>query len=236
MISAGVIPIRLAVFDVAGTTVLDGDAVVETLCEALADHHVKVPRADAVAVMGWPKPNAIRYLLSTHGGIDASALDTTVTFVHKRFRAAIIERYRTDDSVVAADGAVHVFEKLHQAGAQVALDTGFSRDILDVLLDRLGWKNSGDVDVTVASDEVERGRPFPDLIHRAMELASVGDPQLVAKIGDTPSDLEQGRAAGCGLVVGVTYGTHSRSQLERPDVHVIDHLPDLLPLVGLTTP
>jgi phosphoglycolate phosphatase-like HAD superfamily hydrolase len=113
----------------------------------------------------------------------------------------------------------------------VALDTGFSRDILDVLLDRLGWRQDETFDVTVASDEVEHGRPHPDLIQRAMERLGVREPAVVAKIGDTPSDMLQGRAARCGLVVGVTYGTHSRTQLEMPEVIVIDRLPDLLPLI-----
>jgi hypothetical protein len=45
--------------------------------------------------------------------------------------------------------------------------------------------------------------------------------------------MRQGLAAGCGLVVGVTYGTHTREQLDRPGVHIIDRLPDLLPLIGV---
>ena len=89
------------------------------------------------------------------------------------------------------------------------------------------------VDFSVASDEVERGRPHPDLIYRAMSLAHVTEPALVAKIGDTPSDIEEGLAAGCGLVVGVTYGTHTADELNGPGVQIIDRLSDLLPLIGL---
>ena len=42
-----------------------------------------------------------------------------------------------------------------------------------------------------------------------------------------------GRAAACGYVIGVGYGTHSRAELERhhPDA-VIEQLFDLVPLVG----
>jgi len=69
-----------------------------------------------------------------------------------------------------------------------------------------------------------------------MALVGVEDPALVAKIGDTPSDLMQGLSAGCGLVVGVTYGTHTREQLQRPGVEIIDGLRDLLPLLGITAP
>ena len=86
--------------------------------------------------------------------------------MHRSFREAIIERYRQDDTVVVAPGAERVFESLRRADIRVALDTGFSRDILDTLMGRLGWGSSGPIDVSVASDEVERGRPFPDLIQR----------------------------------------------------------------------
>ena len=66
-----------------------------------------------------------------------------------------------------------------------------------------------------------------------MALTGVVEPGTAVKIGDTPADMEQGLAARCGLVVGVTYGTHGREQLDRPGVRVIDRLPDLLPLMGI---
>jgi len=51
-------------------------------------------------------------------------------------------------------------------------------------------------------------------------------------VGDTPSDLEEGTAAGCGLVIGVTAGSHTAEQL-KPFVHThlihtVAELPSLL--------
>ena len=65
-----------------------------------------------------------------------------------------------------------------------------------------------------------------------MLLTGVVDPRAVVKVGDTPADIQSGRAAGCGHVVGVAYGTHSRAELEPfgPDA-VIDRLSHLVPLV-----
>src|SRR5262249_39585143 len=130
-----------------------------------------------------------------------------------------------------ADGTTRLFRDLRRLGIRVALDTGFSRDVLDVLLARLAW-DADVVDCTVTSDEVAEGRPHPDLIFRAMQLTGVSRSSDVAKIGDTPVDVLEGQAANCGLVVGVTYGTHSRAELERFGVPLIDRLPDLLPLLG----
>lgn len=231
MIGLRALSYSLAVFDVAGTTVLDGDAVVECLIAALGPH-LPVSRQQALAVMGIPKPVAMRQILSAAGTVGDQALDAAVEAAHARFRQAMIERYRTGP-LEPAEGAEEVFEALRAAGVRVALDTGFSRDILDTVLERLGWGDGVKIDFSIASDEVERGRPHPDLIDRAMALANVATRSTVVKVGDTPSDMEQGLAAGCGLVVGVTYGTHTREQLDGPGVETIDRLPDLLPLMGL---
>ena len=176
---------------------------------------------------------AIRDLLGAFGTWTDGTLDALVDEVHRSFKRAIIERYRDDDAVVAAPGAERLFEVLRRSGVRVALDTGFSRDILDPLLRRVGWGQNGSIDFSVTSDEVERGRPFPELVYRAMELAGVTSAARVVKVGDTLSDMREGLNAGCGLVVGVTHGTHTREQLTLPGTVVIDQFAELLPLMGL---
>jgi phosphonatase-like hydrolase len=222
--------IRLTVFDVAGTTVLDDDAVIDAVQSALAGAGVRVPRPAIKAVMGMAKPAAIRHLLCSYAPFPAHQMDDRADEIHATFVQLVVERYRSGPIRPVPDAA-DVFRRLRSAGVRVALDTGFSREVLDVLLARLRWDRAV-VDVTVASDEVEQGRPHPDLIYRAMQLTGIVDPQEVAKIGDTPADIAEGRAAGCGLIVGVTYGTHSRVELDRLDVPLIDRLADVLPLVG----
>src|SRR5436189_161649 len=79
-------------------------------------------------------------------------------------------------------------------------------------LARLGWMRDGLVDVTVSSDEVAQGRPAPDLIYRAMQRTGITEASRVAKVGDTPSDLQEGQAAGCGWIIGVTAGSHTQDE------------------------
>ena len=68
-----------------------------------------------------------------------------------------------------------------------------------------------------------RGRPFPDMIHEAMRRTGVHESWRVAKVGDTPSDLQEGAAAGCALIIGVTAGTHSASLLRvHPHTHLVE--------------
>jgi phosphonatase-like hydrolase len=143
--------------------------------------------------------------------------------------------YATDPGVHEMPGASATFAALRRAGIKVALNTGFSRPITRVLLERLGWSGvNPPVNATVTSDEVRRGRPYPDMIHDLMRRFGITDAARVAKVGDTPTDLEEGTNAGCGLVIGVTNGTHSRVQLESyPHIHLVDSVADVPRILGI---
>ena len=145
-----------------------------------------------------------------------------------------IPRRRLAAAAGEAPGAGETFRRLRQAGVKVALNTGFSRDIAQTLIDRLKWELDELIDASVTSDEVERGRPHPDMIRRLMLKLGVTDPQRVAKVGDTPADLLEGKNAGCGLIVGVTQGSCARTQLERfPHDYLIGSVAELPELLGV---
>jgi len=208
--------IELVIFDMAGTTVRDDDTVNICLREALAAGKVEVTRDEVNAVMGFPKPIAIQLILERKPG---QATDEAIKSIHEDFLWRMIHFYRTDERIEPMPHTVATMIKLKDAGVKVALDTGFSR---------LGWDDVDLLDATVASDEVAQGRPHADMVFKAMELTGVKDVQAVAKVGDTPSDLLEGTAAGCGLVIGVLNGTHTQAQLAgHPHTHLIANLAEL---------
>ena len=216
--------IRLAVFDIAGTTVHDPDGVGRALKAALAAGGVPFTPERVNGMMGIPKPTVIRTLL------DEAGLEGDVDAVHDDFRRRMLDYYARDPEVREIPGARAAFDALRARGVKVALDTGFDRTILEAILDRLGWRDA--VDRTVASDEVPRGRPAPDLVFQAMALLDVEKAAQVAKIGDTPADLGEGSSAGCGLVVGVTYGTHTRAELQtHPHTHLADSMEEVVAIL-----
>jgi phosphonatase-like hydrolase len=220
--------IKLVVFDMAGTTVEDPNGVGGCLQAALAADGIQMETSKVNAVMGIPKPLAIRQLIEDTGVVPDSA---RVQAIHADFQARMIEYYKTSPDVREVEGAEAVFRALRSKGVKVALDTGFDRTIVDVILGRLGWVE-GVVDATAASDEVAHGRPYPDLILHLMGLTAVDDPAAVAKVGDTPSDLQQGTAAGCAFVIGVTEGTHTREQLAvHPHTHLVQTVRDVPGLI-----
>jgi phosphonatase-like hydrolase len=226
------IGIELVVFDMAGTTIHDADSVNRCLRDALGAAGLVVTPAEVNTVMGIRKPDAIAILVERRGRL--GELGERLKAIHRDFVARSIAFYQHDPTVHEIPGATRVFERLKRAGIRVALNTGFDRTITDVILERLKWSKSAFIDATISSDEVARGRPYPDMILELMKRMGVSDPQRVAKVGDTPADLEEGCNAGCGLIVGVTRGTHRRDELERyPHTHLLETVAELPTLLGL---
>lgn len=219
--------IDLIVFDLAGTTVKENFDVQRTLKDSFANIGQEITIEQASLVMGIPKPIAIRQLLESNG--KASVSDDLIRSIHADFVKKMISFYEKDQTVEENQGVSETFRQLKALGIKVFVDTGFDRPIVDTLLSRMGWEKNHLIDGSVTSDEVAHGRPHPDLIFRAMELASVNDARRVAKVGDTLSDLGEGVAAGCGWVIGITSGAFTRQQLAAvPHTHLIDSIPELL--------
>jgi phosphonatase-like hydrolase len=214
--------VELVVMDMAGTTVRDGGEVPAAFRAALAAHGIALTDQEIAGVRGASKRQVVARLVASHrpdappGLADAAYAD---------FRAALSERYRS--GVQAIPGAEDTIRWLRGRGIRVALNTGFDREIVALLLGALGWAE-GMVDAVVCGDDVREGRPAPDLILRAMEMVGATSVRRVMNVGDTELDLRAGWNAGVGWNVGVTSGAHSRERLERaPHTHVLDSVADL---------
>ncbi|MEO5800648.1 MAG: HAD family hydrolase [Gemmatimonadales bacterium] len=219
--------IRLVVFDLSGTTVHDGGGVVRrTLRDVLAGVGLELREGALEGVAGLPKRTAIRTLLEGHG---RDELLDRLDSLHADFASRMRRWYRDDPAVREVTGATETFRALHAAGIQVAIATGFTRDVLDVVLARLGWVGADSpVNATRASDEVKRSRPWPDAIESLRKSAGDLPAAAVAKVGDTAADLQEGTMARCGLVVGVLTGGHAREVLEaQPHDQIIGSLAEL---------
>lgn len=220
---------KLFVFDMAGTTIYDQNHVGTALQGALKKFGHDFSIEDINVVMGFEKPVAIKELLNSK---KVAYTEEFVEDIHKDFVEQMIAYYSTSEEVKPTENVLEVFAYLRAKGIKVGFDTGFSRPIADTIFNRLGWQLGSDFDFTVTSDEVEHGRPYPHMIFKAMEQFGIDDSRLVAKVGDTASDLEQGMNAGCGLVIGVTTGAYTRSELEQSaHHHIIDNLMEIKNLI-----
>jgi len=224
--------IQLVVFDLAGTTVKDNRDVHRVLKHVLAEYNVHITLKDANEVMGLPKPVAIRELINKRGSDTHVTADDFVEEIHNQFVREMIFFYETNPSVGEKEGVTETFQKLRERGIKVGVDTGFSRQIIQPLLARLGWKEKSLIDYSVTSDEVSRGRPFPDLILELMKQAGITDARRVMKVGDTASDIQEGKAAGCGITVGITTGAFTVAELMKENpTHLARSVSEILNMI-----
>jgi phosphonatase-like hydrolase len=206
--------LRLVVFDMAGTTVRDDGQVPRAFVAALAEHGIHVTGDAIVAVRGASKREAVRHFVP-----DGPDHQRVADAIYATFCAHLTRLFH-EMGVHPIAGAPGAFARLRAHGIKVAITTGFDREIMSLLLASLGWDHTV-ADVFACLDDVDNGRPAPDLIHCAMARAGVTDPRSVAAVGDTSLDLEAGNRAGVGWNVGVLSGGHDRTRLERvPHTHL----------------
>jgi len=104
-----------------------------------------------------------------------------------------------------------LLEDLRSSGRRIAIATSDDREPTERTLVALGLADL--VDATVCADDGVPVKPAPDMVLRVCAAVGV-DPVRAAVVGDSPADLQMGRAAGAGLVVGVLTGVGSQTDLE----------------------
>jgi len=199
--------VRLVVSDMAGTTVKDSGEVARAFSGALADHGIEASAAQINAVRGASKREAIASLVAPQYGADFARVEA----VYGSFKNHLQRVFTREVEPVA--GAVESFAWLREHRIKLALNTGFDRDITNILMDALRWRDVADA--VICGDDVPLGRPAPYMIFRAMEATATVDVRHVLNIGDTVSDLQAAHNAGVAVSVGVLSGAHKREQLAR---------------------
>ena len=223
--------IKLVVFDMAGTTVKDENYVGHAFQQAMKNFGYEIPLKDINPIMGYEKPVAIKMMLQLHELNTTLITEKLIGAIHDDFVANMLHFYRTSDQIVPLPHAEETFEALRSQGIKIGLDTGFSKNIADVIIERLNW--AGKVDVVVASDEVENGRPYPDMIQKMMLQLNITDAAEIAKVGDTEVDINEGKNTGCKYVIGVTTGSFTREELEPyQPTHIIDNVAQVLDIIA----
>lgn len=226
--------IKLCVFDMAGTTVDEGNLVYKTVCNAINEALMRAGKSDKQVSLelcleygaGKEKRNAIRDILNRLDLSDADIESLTDT-AFAAFKVNLATAY-SKETLSEFEGMSALFEQLKASGRKVVLNTGYDAKTANKILTILGWSVGNQVDALITADDVDNGRPAPDMITLAMKQFSVDNAQQVLKAGDSGIDIEEGKNAGCGLVLGVLSGAQNEQQLVKysPDA-VLDKLTDL---------
>jgi phosphonatase-like hydrolase len=209
----------LVIFDMAGTTIEDRGQVPAAFASALSANGITLSPDQILRVRGSSKRHSIRTLLPPDRADEADR-------IYGQFRHALEKLYR-EGGVSVIPGTNELFAHLRARGIKVAITTGFDRDIATLLLSSVGWTRNT-FDALVCSDDVEHGRPAPDMILVAMKLTGITDVDKVANVGDTVRDLESAARAGVKWNIGVLSGAYTREALERaPHTQLLTSVDDL---------
>jgi phosphonatase-like hydrolase len=215
----------LVVFDMVGTTVAATDDVTVALQESFAAEGLSVSPEAMAAIRGRRKTEAITELLRQLEPQAPSVAERTARIV-RAVRERLVALY-SEYPVRPIPGAEKTLRWLLDQGIKVAFTTGLDGDLARLLLDQLGWRNTL-VSTIVCGDDVESGRPAPDMIRRAMQLAGVEDPGRVAVVGDTAADLQSAKNAGAGYAIGVLSGAGRADVMAKlPHTVLLDSIADL---------
>jgi phosphonatase-like hydrolase len=218
--------ISMVVFDMAGTTVDEGNVVYRTLHKAIE----KVcPTISFEEVLLWgagkEKLQAIREtLIGTHHIISEEEIQAIFhDFLH------LLDKAYEHLMVIPTRNTEQLFQELRSLGVLVVLNTGYNFATASSLIQKLNWQIGVQYDLLVTASDVKNNRPQPDMILYAMEKLNIHDADTVIKVGDSTIDIEEGINAGCKYNIGVTTGAHTKAQLKEAKPNFIfDNIYDLM--------
>jgi phosphonatase-like hydrolase len=200
--------IQLVVLDMAGTTVVDDGLVEKAFTAAIGAQGIEQGTAEydkmldhVRATMGESKITVFRHLLETEDDAQQAnkAFETAYGVLVDEGRCAPIP------------GAEDAIRAIQESGAKVCLTTGFAETTQQRILKALGWQNLADL--TLCPAQAGRGRPYPDMVLKALLELKADAVAAVAVVGDTAYDMTTGVRAGAGIVAGVLTGAHGNDQL-----------------------
>ena len=204
-------------FDLDGTLADTVELILMSYRHTMRTHLGESPPDERwLATIGTPLPIQLGDFARSEAE-RLAMLNTYVTF----------QRAVHDDMVRPFPGARMVLTELRRRGARVAVVTSKGRRVARSTMEVCGLWDV--VDLVVAGDEVERGKPDPEPVLRALEELGLSKwPEEVVFVGDSPFDLRSGRSAGT-RTAAVAWGPLERSVLdaEEPD-YFLDELEDAL--------
>jgi phosphonoacetaldehyde hydrolase len=247
--------LQAVVLDWAGTTVDFGSrAPVLAVMEAFRRVGVPVSMLEARGPMGMAKRDHLRVMLEM-----PDVAQRWLSVFHRPPSAGDVDRLYeqflplqkeilADNSQLIA-GCVAAVESCRSLGIRIGSSTGYTRELMDVLMP-LARSQGYEPDAMVCASDVSPGRPAPWMCFENARRLGVYPMEAIAKVDDTTVGIEAGLNAGMwtigiarsGNIVGLSEAEFNRltsqeqrqridaatKELERCGAHlVIDTIADL---------
>lgn len=148
----------------------------------------------------------------------------------------MITTYRTynvanhDLLVKGFEGVYETVRMLKENQFKLAIVTTKRMDVVKMGLKLTGLDEF--FDVVVALDHVEKAKPDPEPLFKALEMLG-STPDQAIMVGDNHHDILGGKNAGT-MTAGVSWSVKGRAHLEqyKPD-YIFDNMADILPILGV---
>ncbi|MFH9011178.1 HAD family hydrolase [Streptomyces sp. NPDC017943] len=193
---------RAAVFDVDGTLVDTNHLHVVAWWEAFRQAGHDVPMHAVHRAVGLPSTDLVAHLLGDERDKDQ---DADISAGHKALYGQYFAR------LPALPRAGDLLRRLHRDGWTVVLATSAGGAELSALRRAIDADEA--IAATASADDVQEGKPAPEPVEHALELAGVPAERAVF-VGDTVWDMRAGSRAGVRCV-GVLCGGIPRADLEK---------------------
>jgi len=135
---------------------------------------------------------------------------------------------RYHDETIAIPGSIELLHDLHACGFRLGIATSSGRAL--PFLDRWGVRQL--FDGIVGREDVEIRKPHPEPVLKCLGHLGLA-PQETVYIGDSPIDIQAGKAAG-SYTIGVLTGTSPQHilHLESPD-HILPSVAGLSSILSM---
>jgi HAD superfamily hydrolase (TIGR01509 family) len=211
--------IEAVVFDLDGVLVQSEELWDAARRELAEEHDVEWPDDATDAMMGMSSKEWSRYMHDEVGVPDPPEE------INRKVLAWVEKRYREDLPWI--DGARDAVRRIGEH-FPLGIATSSNREIIDIVVEVGGFEDL--LEVTVSSEEVERGKPAPDVYLEATKRMGA-DPHRTAAVEDSTNGLLAADAAGM-RVIAIPNDAHPPAEkgLAVADA-VLDSIDDLTPEV-----
>ena len=197
--------IKLVILDIGGTLIQDHGQVPAALMRALSHRDVPATAAEIANWRGASKREMVRHFVERSG-----KPNSLVEPIYADFSAQTDKAYANAQPIAGAEAALR---QMRDDGLLLATTTGFGRELTEMVMRKLNWKQYFAANVT--SDDVVDGRPAPYMLFRAMEAARVDNAADAVAVGDTPLDLQAANNGGMRGAIGVWSGAVTEKRLRQ---------------------
>jgi len=203
--------VKAVILDWAGTTIDFGCfAPIKGFVDGFRSIGVEITNEMARKPMGLAKIDHVRAIAAM---LPEPITEEQILNVYKVFEKTLLSNIEKYCDI--KDHVPETVAALRDQGIKIGSTTGYTAEMMELVVPKTA-EYGYTPDYYIAPDQTKKGRPYPYMIWRNLMHFGIFDSKEVVKIGDTTSDIEEGRNANC-WTVGIIMGS-SELGLTRDEV------------------